>query len=72
MVPANDTPASVMGDSRGEWHVRGIALLCAYMAQKEEGESLADYSERRESFGGQGGGVTEDPVPADGKALTGF
>ena len=50
-------------ETAGEGGAWGIALLAAYMAQKEEGESLADYLGKR-VFGGQEG-VTEDPVPAD-------
>ena len=62
MAAAIDTPVSVM-ETAGEGGAWGIALLAAYMAQKEEGESLADYLGKR-VFGGQEG-VTEDPVPAD-------
>ena len=62
MAAAIDTPVSVM-ETAGEGGAWGIALLAAYMAQKEEGESLADYLSKR-VFGGQEG-VTEDPVPAD-------
>ena len=57
-----DAPVAVM-ETAGEGGAWGIALLAAYMAQKEEGESLADYLSKR-VFGGQEG-VTEDPVPAD-------
>ena len=62
MAAAIDTPVSVM-ETAGEGGAWGIALLAAYMAQKEEGESLADYLGKR-VFGGQEG-VTENPVPAD-------
>ena len=62
MAAAIDTPVSVM-ETAGEGGAWGIALLAAYMAQKEEGESLADYLNER-VFGGQEG-VTENPVPAD-------
>ena len=53
-------PSPRPASAGGAW---GIALLAAYMAQKEEGESLADYLNER-VFGGQEG-VTENPVPAD-------
>ena len=62
MAAAIDTPVSVM-ETAGEGGAWGIALLAAYMAQKEEGESLAHYLNER-VFGGQEG-VTENPVPAD-------
>ena len=39
MAAAIDTPVSVM-ETAGEGGAWGIALLAAYMAQKEEGESL--------------------------------
>ena len=67
MAAAIDTPVSVM-ETAGEGGAWGIALLAAYMAQKEEGESLADYLSKR-VFGGQEG-VTEDPVPADVEGVT--
>ena len=53
MAAAIDTPVSVM-ETAGEGGAWGIALLAAYMAQKEEGESLADYLSKR-VFGGQEG-----------------
>ena len=62
LADAVNAPVSVMSTA-GEGGAWGIALLAAYMAQKEEGESLADYLSKR-VFGGQEG-VTEDPVPAD-------
>ena len=62
LADAVNAPVSVMSTA-GEGGAWGIALLAAYMAQKEEGESLADYLNER-VFGGQEG-VTENPVPAD-------
>ena len=67
LAAAMDAPVAVM-ETAGEGGAWGIALLAAYMAQKEEGESLADYLGKR-VFGGQEG-VTDcllytSPSPRD-------
>ena len=62
MAAAINTPVSVM-ETAGEGGAWGIALLAAYMMQKGEKESLADYLNTRVFAGEQG--TEEQPVPED-------
>ncbi len=62
MAAAINAPVSVM-ETAGEGGAWGIALLASYMRQKEEGERLSDYLDRRVFSGGTG--VTQQPVPDD-------
>lgn len=62
LAAALDAPVIVM-ETAGEGGAWGIALLAAYMANKEEGETLVDYLGNK-VFGGQQG-TKMDPDPAD-------
>lgn len=59
---AMNTSVSVM-ETAGEGGAWGIALLAAYMQNKEEGESLGDYLKNK-IFAGQSGS-SMDPVKED-------
>lgn len=69
MAAAMNTPVSVM-ETAGEGGAWGIAVLAAYMQNKEEGESLADYLNNK-VFGGETG-VMEEPVAEDVKGFDEF
>lgn len=62
MAAAMNTPVSVM-ETAGEGGAWGIALLAAYMRDRKENETLADYLGSR-VFGGEAG-VTVEPKPMD-------
>lgn len=62
MAGAMNAPVAVM-ETAGEGGAWGIAVLGAYMKNKEDGESLSDYLENK-VFAGQEG-VQMDPDPAD-------
>ena len=62
LAAALDAPVIVM-ETAGEGGAWGIAVLAAYMANKEEGETLVDYLGKK-VFGGQQG-TKMDPDPAD-------
>lgn len=66
MAAAMNAPVSVM-ETAGEGGAWGIALLAAYMAQKEEGETLAHYLSEK-VFGGDEGSCIEP----DAKDVEGF
>ncbi len=66
MAEAMNAPVSVM-ETAGEGGAWGIALLAAYMAQKEEGETLAHYLSEK-VFGGDEGSCIEP----DAKDVEGF
>lgn len=59
---AMNAPVSVM-ETAGEGGAWGIALLAAYMLQKEEGETLADYLARH--VFAEAESVTVEPDPSD-------
>lgn len=69
MAAAMDTPVSVM-ETAGEGGAWGIAVLAAYMNNKADGESLADYLNNK-VFGGETG-ITENPVASDVKGFDDF
>lgn len=62
MAAAMNAPVTVM-DTASEGGPWGMAVLAAYMQEKEEGESLSDYLNNR-IFAGQSG-TTIAPDPAD-------
>ncbi len=69
MAAAMNTPVSLM-ETAGEGGAWGIAVLAAYMQNKAEGESLADYLNNK-VFGGEAG-VTEEPVAEEVKGFDDF
>jgi sugar (pentulose or hexulose) kinase len=62
MAAALNVPVAVM-ETAGEGGAWGIALLAAYMARREEGESLEDYLKNKVFTGCRVS--TVDPVPSD-------
>lgn len=62
MAAAMNVPVSVM-ETAGEGGAWGIALLAAYMANKEEGESLAAYLADKVFSGNNG--TRMEPIPED-------
>ncbi len=62
MAAAMNAPVTVM-DTASEGGAWGMAVLAAYMAEKEEGETLPDYLSNR-IFAGQTG-TTIEPKPED-------
>ncbi len=62
MAAAFNSPVTVM-DTASEGGAWGMAVLAAYMAEKEEGETLPDYLNNR-IFAGQTG-TTIAPLPED-------
>lgn len=62
MAGAMNAPVAVM-ETAGEGGAWGIAVLGAYMKNKEDGESLADYLENKVFVGQEG--VQMNPDPAD-------
>jgi FGGY family of carbohydrate kinases, C-terminal domain. len=69
MAAAIDAPVSVM-ETAGEGGAWGIALLAAYMKNKECGESLADYLSNK-VFKGETG-ETLAPNPEDVKGFAAY
>lgn len=69
LAGAMDATVSVM-KTAGEGGAWGIALLAAYMIQKEENETLADYLQNK-VFGGDEG-EKMDPNPEDVKGFDAF
>ena len=69
MAAALHVPVAVM-ETAGEGGAWGIALLAAYLAQKQEGQSLEDYLNTR-VFAGNRGWVVE-PDPADQAGFDAF
>ncbi len=53
MAAALNTPVSVM-ETAGEGGAWGIALLASYMVNKEEGETLDDYLDKKVFAGNAG------------------
>ena len=62
LAAALNAPVTVM-DTASEGGPWGMAILACYMMEKEEGEGLADYLEKK-IFAGQSG-TTIAPDPAD-------
>ncbi len=69
MAAALHVPVAVM-ETAGEGGAWGIALLAAYLVQKQEGQSLEDYLNTR-VFAGNRGWVVE-PDPADQAGFDAF
>ena len=69
MAAAMNAPVSVM-ETAGEGGAWGIAILAAYMKNKEEGQTLDDYLEKKVFAGFEG--VEEKPDPADVKGFDEF
>lgn len=69
LAGAMDATVSVM-KTAGEGGAWGIALLAAYMAQKDEGETLEDYLQNK-VFGGDEG-EKMDPDPEDVRGFDEF
>lgn len=69
MAAAMNAPVTVM-ESAGEGGAWGMAVLAAYMKEKEEGESLPDYLSSR-IFAGQTG-TTIAPKPEDAAGFDAF
>ncbi|MDR2662138.1 MAG: FGGY-family carbohydrate kinase [Treponema sp.] len=65
MAAALNVPVAVM-ESAGEGGAWGIALLAAYMRQKEKGETLEAYLERKVFAGNAGSRIDPDPQDAAG------
>ena len=60
-----DAPVSVM-ETAGEGGAWGIALLAGYLADKKEGQSLADYLENVVFEGNTGSSIDPDPEDVKG------
>ena len=69
LAAAAGAPVSVM-ETAGEGGPWGMALLAAYMANRQEGESLEDYLERRVFAGQQVS--TQQPDPEEQKGFEQF
>ncbi|NLK87734.1 MAG: FGGY-family carbohydrate kinase [Clostridiaceae bacterium] len=65
MAAALNVPVSVM-ETAGEGGAWGIALLAAYMAGREEGESLEDFLQNKVFTGRQVSTVAPDPSDVEG------
>ena len=65
LAAAIDTPVSVM-ETAGEGGPWGMALLAAYLWQKEEGESLQDYLSGKVFAGNEGVTIQSDPEDVKG------
>ena len=65
MAAALDTPVSVMSTA-GEGGAWGIALLAAYLTQKEEGESLDQFLDKKVFSGYEAEEVRPDPEDVRG------
>lgn len=62
---AVNAPVSVM-ETAGEGGPYGMALLCAYMLWKVEGESLPDYLDNKVFYGARSSTVMADKADIDG------
>ena len=62
---AVNAPVSVM-ETAGEGGPYGMALLCAYMLWKDEGESLPDYLDNKVFYGAKSSTVMADKADIDG------
>ena len=60
-------PVSVMAETAGEGGPYGMALLCAYMLWRDDGQSLPDYLEKKVFHD-----VTSSVVMADPDEIKGF
>jgi sugar (pentulose or hexulose) kinase len=69
MAAALDTPVEVM-DSAGEGGAWGIALLAAYMNEKEDGETLEAFLDKK-VFSGRTG-LRAEPDEKDRKGFEAF
>ena len=65
LAAAIDTPVSVM-ETAGEGGPWGMALLASYMWQKEAGESLQDYLDKKVFAGNAGTCMEPDPQDVAG------
>ena len=65
MAAACNAPVTCM-DTAGEGGPYGMALLAAYMLQREEGERLEDYLSNRVFAGTSGSTVQPDPACVEG------
>ncbi len=65
MAAAIDTPVSVM-ETAGEGGAWGIAILAAYMANKQEDEALEDYLEQKVFAGKQSETLAPDHKDVEG------
>lgn len=65
LAAALDTPVSVM-ETAGEGGPWGMALLAAYLVNKEAGETLADYLADRVFADAVGSSVDPDPKDVEG------
>lgn len=65
MAAAVNVPVSVM-DTAGEGGAWGIALLASYMQNKEEGQTLEDYLNRKVFAGKMGTKMNPDPKDVEG------
>lgn len=65
MAAAMDTPVSVM-ETAGEGGAWGIALLASYMKNREQGESLDAYLERKVFAGNEGSCMEPDAEDVSG------
>ena len=65
MAAAIDTPVYVM-ETAGEGGAWGIALLAAYMKQKQDGETLAEYLAAKVFRGEEGSREQPDQNDVDG------
>lgn len=65
MAAALNTPVSVM-ETAGEGGAWGIALLASYMVNKEEGETLDDYLDKKVFAGNAGSCMEPDAEDVEG------
>lgn len=65
MAAAANVPVSIM-ETAGEGGAWGIALLAAYMVNKEDNETLADYLDKKVFAGKIGASVEPDPSDVAG------
>lgn len=65
MAAAMNTPVSVM-ETAGEGGAWGVALLAAYMMNKADGETLADYLNNKVFAGQEGTVIAPDKADVDG------
>lgn len=65
LADAVNAPVSVM-ETAGEGGAWGIALLASYLVNKEEGEALEDYLDKKVFAGNQGTTLNPDPAGVEG------
>ena len=65
LAAAMNAPVAVM-ETAGEGGAWGIALLAAYMAEKEDGETLDDYLNNKIFAGEKGETMNPDPADVEG------